>query len=339
MDFVWARQFPRFEYRAPVQLTARGDQQAIAAETFNLSQGGMFAGVQKPLPVGSEVCCDLNLDGRPRSLWGRVAWTRDQPGKMSKLATGMGIAFEPPSQTEGMPLSEPASQTPSENAAGDSVPDWTDDTERIRAPMLDPSDIAPSIARNRTGRIWLVVTPCVAAIVAALVSAALMWQPGLMQQIKTAPATLQKALAGLATPRVSRAEPSTRPVTVKQAPLSPSAPVAALSAPEPAVAEESSGPQVTSTGSRVEVAIPVAGSFEQMVYHRLANPDGVLINLPNVRPRLDFGRYPINRLGIRRLWIRRYQGGTQMRIMAVDEFRSYTVTAEPGWIRVAIEMQ
>ena len=85
------RQFPRI----PAQLAVRfhGGDDLRAAYISSLSQGGVFIKTNHPLPIGTEIIMEIEIEGdlAPIRIKGRVVWER-----LAGRDDGMGVAFSEP---------------------------------------------------------------------------------------------------------------------------------------------------------------------------------------------------------------------------------------------------
>jgi hypothetical protein len=76
------------------------------------------------------------------------------------------------------------------------------------------------------------------------------------------------------------------------------------------------GPIVESDGRETTALVPVTGSTDGMTHHSLIHPRGLAVNLPDAQTVLSMGVHPIDRDGLRFVWIReREQGGLQIRFI------------------------
>ncbi|MFH1131007.1 MAG: PilZ domain-containing protein [Pseudomonadota bacterium] len=80
----------RVEYHATVRLLPPGSPQTAVGQTTNLSTSGIFVFSSKPMPVGTELICDLPLHGEHRTFRGRVARVQKA---LDRSDRGMGIQF------------------------------------------------------------------------------------------------------------------------------------------------------------------------------------------------------------------------------------------------------
>jgi uncharacterized protein (TIGR02266 family) len=86
----------RFRARVRVLFRRAGATRFLEGETTNVSRGGLFLEVHRPLPVGSRIGLVLHLDpDPPLALRGTVAWvTPAEVGSPGRDSPGMGIRFE-----------------------------------------------------------------------------------------------------------------------------------------------------------------------------------------------------------------------------------------------------
>ncbi len=94
-----ARRCERIAYRAPVELLAYPEGGEIPcrvlARTLDLGAGGMQLCAPVQMAIGSAVTCRVELDGRPASLPGRVAWqSHHDASTRHGEGHGMGICFD-----------------------------------------------------------------------------------------------------------------------------------------------------------------------------------------------------------------------------------------------------
>ncbi len=554
------RRYVRYDYLAPVRMKECGESQVIEARAYNLSQGGMFAGVQCYLPVGAEVTCALNMEGTTTTLRGRVAWTGEQSNRRGEVGKGIGIAFERPLPIDEIRLQELTSRTwsspkierrlppsggelvaapgqrdaaraavdepspslpdrsgtrlrrevndrdptlpyirptwtnigeasnyqipkdfdltaiasssmakPSAPTSGavESVSSWTENTERFSIPWWNRIYFRLARATQGQGRWWLIAALGLVGAIAALLSGALSFRPDLIRgagsylaMVREAPSfpasvgadplppaqpsmTPRPALpfAGVGDPELGegdvrpplentgaepvrrfgeaqgsgtsaateQADPTGEPIQTAEndetGPANPyreghqpaaapeneptanpyrgeprvqaaavegsealgvhqladgQDPLIPESAEQPAEpgsdpesetmvepsespsdepAEEASeepfsGPRVRALGARIDVDIPVRGSLAGLDSYRLTRPSGVSIDLPRQPLKIRYGMYRIDRLGIRRIWIRKYKHGAQVRVVTDKPFGSYSVTTRTEAIRV-----
>jgi hypothetical protein len=74
MPLVSRRRKPRIRFRTRLQIKEPGADRAIDARGLDLSQGGMGVRASGVCAVGSDVVCELQVDGEALSLPGVVAW-------------------------------------------------------------------------------------------------------------------------------------------------------------------------------------------------------------------------------------------------------------------------
>ncbi len=72
------RRHSRISFCTSVVMRADGHRRPVHARARNVSEGGMFVSAQTAIAVGSELSCELMIDGARRSMRARVAWVRQQ---------------------------------------------------------------------------------------------------------------------------------------------------------------------------------------------------------------------------------------------------------------------
>src|SRR5215510_10780753 len=77
------RRLPRFRYRAALRITDASAGRAVEATCFDLSTGGIGVRASGVYAVGSDVVCELDVDGRKLALPGVVAWSEPPPAEES----------------------------------------------------------------------------------------------------------------------------------------------------------------------------------------------------------------------------------------------------------------
>src|SRR5688572_27871057 len=87
-----ARRSERVHYRGSVEVFATegdADSAAVRAVALDLGAGGMRISAPVRMPVGAQVTCRVELDGREAALPGQIAWLA-----LGESSNGMGICFE-----------------------------------------------------------------------------------------------------------------------------------------------------------------------------------------------------------------------------------------------------
>jgi Tfp pilus assembly protein PilZ len=97
------------------------------------------------------------------------------------------------------------------------------------------------------------------------------------------------------------------------------------------------GPHVITEGADRTLVVPINGSTKDAVHYRLANPDGLVVNLPNARPRVSFGDYPLSDPPFRLIWLRQREGGMHLRVLFQGALPQYRLKLRGGAIRVVLE--
>jgi len=84
--------------------------------------------------------------------------------------------------------------------------------------------------------------------------------------------------------------------------------------------------------------VAIAGSIAGATHYPLAQPDGVVVRLPQARPALPFADYALGAAdGFRVLWVRpQDQGGMQLRFLFAKARQRYSVAIEPRRVRVTL---
>jgi hypothetical protein len=148
-----------------------------------------------------------------------------------------------------------------------------------------------------------------------------------MHAAKLAPASPSRPIATEHAPQAP--EPAAAAATVAQpasgpmvpafppaaAPATPSAPSAPLPVAAPAAAvPPPTAPQVTIVGAQTRVFVPMDGSAEGLHAYHLSSP-GAVLSLPQAHARIRLADYPIYQGVVRRVWLRPYQSGVQVRVV------------------------
>ena len=128
--------------------------------------------------------------------------------------------------------------------------------------------------------------------------------------------------------RASRAKDLPR---VQQGPLEP------LTAPPVGVPPVRDKPHVVQIEGEQTLVVPINGSSKDVVHYRLANPDGLVVNLPNARPRARFGSYPLKEQPFRVIWLRRRSGGLHLRVLFSGKLPTYRLKILDNAVRVVLE--
>ena len=108
--------------------------------------------------------------------------------------------------------------------------------------------------------------------------------------------------------------------TSAKTPLSPS-PTPATRGPEAREAKALTTakvvlrPEIAVHGHETTIRLPIHGSLRGKRSYPLAHPAGVVVRLPNARSALRYGSYPLNRGGLRLLWVKRYEKGVRFRVL------------------------
>ena len=83
------RRYPRLKIELDVDVTS--EHNFYSTHTRDISEGGLFVDTDTPLPVGTKVQVQLNLDGLAIEADARVAWQfRDAHGRVD----GLGLRFQ-----------------------------------------------------------------------------------------------------------------------------------------------------------------------------------------------------------------------------------------------------
>jgi hypothetical protein len=73
------------------------------------------------------------------------------------------------------------------------------------------------------------------------------------------------------------------------------------------------------------------------VHYRLADPDGLVVNLPNARPRARFGDYSLSDPPFRLIWLRRRNGGLHIRVLFKGKLPTYRLKLRRGAVQVLLD--
>lgn len=124
--------------------------------------------------------------------------------------------------------------------------------------------------------------------------------------------------------------PKSSTVADEATPKLPSVPAKAPALPKPVALQErvvakkviapkepapKRGYQLSVVEGTTSLRIPLAGSLKDHRIYPLANPDGLAVKLPHARTRLARGLHRVGRGGLRALWLRRFEGGVQLRVL------------------------
>ena len=180
-------------------------------------------------------------------------------------------------------------------------------------------------SERRRHRLWL----WIAAVLMGSVAVASMVQTEFWQRVSERlwppPSTGQLAAAQLPealrddSPVAPTAAPVAPPLQPDAVDRGPGAPPEAPTAPPASQGETPAAAKqaliaVEREGGAVVLRLGLRGSATEARHYELADPDGLAINLPHARPAGAFGHYPINRGGIRTVWVRERLGGMQVRV-------------------------
>ena len=133
-----------------------------------------------------------------------------------------------------------------------------------------------------------------------------------------------------------------RPSTAMEAPaLAPPATPAAGAAtpvPGPASSDAAHSLSVRSTETDTTVSMRLAaGTTDGLRHYLLADPAGVAINLPSAELEAERKVHWLDRGPVKKVWIRDYDGGAQVRIFFPDRTaRDYRVATNDGLVTVSI---
>ena len=83
--------------------------------------------------------------------------------------------------------------------------------------------------------------------------------------------------------------------------------------------------------------VPIEGSTKDAVHYRLAHPDGLVINLPNARPRAHFGDYRLAHGSFRLVWLRRRDSGLHVRVLFKGKLPAYRLKLQRDVVQVILE--
>lgn len=98
-------------------------------------------------------------------------------------------------------------------------------------------------------------------------------------------------------------------------------------------------PHVMLAGSQRTLVVPVKGDTKDAVHYRLANPDGLVVNLPHARPRAAFGDYPMTEAPFRRIWLRRRDQGLHLRVLFNGKLPPYRLKIRGNEVRVLLDAE
>lgn len=96
-------------------------------------------------------------------------------------------------------------------------------------------------------------------------------------------------------------------------------------------------PHVVRQGGTRTLVVPIRGNTKDAVHYRLANPDGLVVNLPGARPRGRFGNYPLGERPFRMIWLRRRNGGLHLRVLFSGSLPAYRLKIRDTAIQVVLE--
>ncbi|MBW2732471.1 MAG: PilZ domain-containing protein [Deltaproteobacteria bacterium] len=118
------------------------------------------------------------------------------------------------------------------------------------------------------------------------------------------------------TPKVVPSTPKVVPSTPELAPTTKLAPsTTKLAVPLDKGVPKTKGYELSILNGTTSLRIPLSGSVKGHQAYPLADPDGLAIKLPRARPSLSRGLHKVGRGGVRALWLRRFEGGTQLRVL------------------------
>lgn len=278
---------------------------------------------------------------RPRSPAGRVA----TPVTSTDASTAAGelTTREPTDQL--LPLrEEPYSlETTPPTKTGWSLPegdpgarsDWT----------LGAGDAAAALPQPVPARwrawLWLAALAMVGVTAASMVytkswTRAWSWARSRLAAASSPPSA-RPTIVPLAAPAppaaptpVALPPPADEAPTVKQDPLVVApfvgAPPARL---DPHVGQSPSGEPM--------LEVPIEGNTKDAVHYRLAHPDGLVINLPNARPRARFGDYRVEHDTFRLVWLRRRESGLHVRVLFTGKLPPYRLKLQRDVVQVILE--
>jgi hypothetical protein len=136
---------------------------------------------------------------------------------------------------------------------------------------------------------------------------------------------LPQAITGTASPSPSKH------LLEKNSEPPPAPPAARPSASSPVASPFVAAGEKTSAS----LIIPIVGSFSGATSYPLAEPEGLVINLPNARAKAPLGDYALNRGGFRLVWLRsRGSGGIHLRVFFAAPHPSYKIQFEGQAVHV-----
>jgi Tfp pilus assembly protein PilZ len=227
---------------------------------------------------------------------------------------------------------------------------WSLTSEEVESALAT----APRKKRGRHVWLWLAASVLVAFTVASMVhtkawSRAWRWTRARLEAAPAAPLNDELDVAGLpvegikptivpaeapapAIPAAKEPPRAERKASKGKTPLLEQRPL--VVSPQPDVVK---APHVITEGQGRELVVPISGSVKDAVHYRLADPDGLVVNLPNARPRVSFGDYPLSDAPFRLIWLRRRDGGLHLRVLFKGKLPQYRLKLRGGAVRVVLE--
>jgi hypothetical protein len=138
-----------------------------------------------------------------------------------------------------------------------------------------------------------------------------------LEPAKPAPAKPPVAQTAKASPKAVAASKATPKPEVAKKPAQTSAPEPTPAKPQLAAKAKVTrrGLALTVDGSTTKLTLPIAGSLRGKRSYALANPDGLVVRLPNARSQLRHGTYKLRDGALRVVWIKRHERGVRFRVL------------------------
>ena len=105
----------------------------------------------------------------------------------------------------------------------------------------------------------------------------------------------------------------------------------------PKMVAEDAAPHVTVSGEQLILTIPFHGSLQEAVHYPLAQPEGLVVNLPHGKALAPLGNYPVKQGKFRLVWIRKREDGIHIRVFFKGQQVPFKLELLPGSIQVKIK--
>lgn len=298
---VSERQFRRVEYEAHVMLEPASGRE-VAGRTVDVSEGGMRVRASRPLPKGARVRCQVEVEGKPYQVEGRVVWAVQTPGRVREG----GIEFT--DVTAG--LWARVGATVAARGAADGEREQSELHVR-RVGALAPIEAIPvelvtlhtERARGaRPHRTWWAGALLLGVGVAALLA----WAVAGSQHFGSAVESEGGA------PGPSGAAANDRPATLANESETEAGGQASTEAG--AQAPDDPAPSVTIESGHTVVTLPLSRVPEDLEHYTLADPDGIVIDIQGATPAFSSGRHEFARDGVPAIATRSRDGSGHIRV-------------------------